>query len=96
MSDLVEHCQKININDLLKGIKAEWIKTQLQNKIEASGQQLQITATPCHFGGYRYWFVCPSCNRRSGTLYQKAADGPLLCRNCQDLTYLKSRYNKMI
>lgn len=50
-----------------------------------------ITTTPCHYGGVRYWFICPLtvngvyCGRRVGTLY-KAGDY-FGCRNCQRLTY---------
>lgn len=44
-------------------------------------QWVQITTTPCHFGGVRYWFLCPSCNRRCAILY------PQFCRICGDGRY---------
>jgi hypothetical protein len=37
--------------------------------------KVQLTTTPCNFGGVRYWFICPLskndvyCGRRVGKLY---------------------------
>lgn len=95
MKTLTEHCQKLNINELIKSIKSELIKIKLKSKINALGQTLDITTTPCHFGNERSWFLCPACRRRVATLYKPPAKEMLLCRKCHDLSYLKSRYNKM-
>lgn len=43
-----------------------------------------LEATRPHFGGKRWWFRCPACDRRCGVLYVK--DG-IACRECFDLTY---------
>jgi hypothetical protein len=48
-------------------------------------QQIELTTTPCNYGGERYWFVCPHCEKRVGCLYNKS--GLFLCRDCNDLTY---------
>ena len=42
------------------------------------------TTTPCHFGGYRHWFICPSCSRRVGVLY--FGDEPA-CNRCMRISY---------
>jgi hypothetical protein len=40
--------------------------------------------TTPHFGGRRYWWLCPSCGRRCAAIY----GGPrFLCRVCHNLTY---------
>jgi hypothetical protein len=44
-------------------------------------QWVRITTTPCHFGGVRYWFLCPGCSRRCAILY------PQFCRICGDGRY---------
>jgi len=31
---------------------------------------IELCATSCYFGGVRYWYICPSCERRAGRLYQ--------------------------
>ena len=42
--------------------------------------------TPCHYGGARAWFLCPtrSCGRRVAIIY---GTGPLACRHCHQLAY---------
>ena len=51
---------------------------------------IPIVKTPCHFGGFRYWFTCQGigttlCGKRAGVLYK---DGlRFACRHCYDLTY---------
>jgi hypothetical protein len=50
-------------------------------------QQINLTTTSCNLGGYRYWFRCPSCNKRVGCLY---GDKRFLCRKCNDLIYRSS------
>ena len=50
---------------------------------------VQLTWTPCHFGGHRPWFLCPRCGRRVGKLY--AGGKYFLCRHCYDLAYQSQR-----
>ena len=51
---------------------------------------------PCHFGGRRWWFICPlvvsgrACNRRVGALYLGNGDY-FGCRHCYNLTYESSK-----
>jgi hypothetical protein len=53
---------------------------------------VNLTWTPCNFGGERLWFICPgkNCERRVGKLYM--GDKYFLCRHCNKLTY-ESRRN---
>lgn len=46
--------------------------------------RVSLTRTTCHYGGYRYWFVCPRCEQRAGVIY--IADTPW-CRRCLKLRY---------
>jgi hypothetical protein len=52
---------------------------------------VRLVATPCHFGGVRWWFVCPLartgvvCGRRVRKLYLSGRY--FGCRHCHDLTY---------
>ena len=48
-------------------------------------QVIRLTATPCHFGGVREWFVCPCCGGRSVVLYERL--GRFACRTCQRVAY---------
>ena len=55
--------------------------------------KISLTTTPCHFGGVRYWFICPLsmngvyCGRRTGTLYLASGGNYFGCRHCYDLSY---------
>jgi hypothetical protein len=44
-----------------------------------------FTYTPCNYGGYRPWFLCPHCGRRVGKLY--LGGKYFLCRHCYNLAY---------
>jgi hypothetical protein len=52
-----------------------------------------LTTTPCHYGGVRYWFICPLstngvyCGRRVGTLFLAPGGRYFGCRHCYDLFY---------
>ena len=96
MKILVEQCQKININELVRGLKTEVAKMKLKEKIDLLDQDIEITHTPCHFSGHRFWFICPGCKGRVGTLYKKPTSHKLMCRKCHNLRYMKSRFNKMM
>ncbi|HQT03348.1 MAG TPA: hypothetical protein PLU46_00010 [Thiotrichales bacterium] len=45
-----------------------------------------LERTPCHFGGSRVWFKCPSCEKRALVLYA-GSSGHFACRTCHNLTY---------
>jgi len=55
--------------------------------------KISLTSTPCHFGGVRYWFICPLsvngvyCGRRTGTLYIASGGNYFGCRHCYNLSY---------
>jgi len=62
-----------------------------------SKQTVEIVTTNCHFGGHRFWFLCPltkngvPCKRRVRVLYWHS-DAPFFgCRSCHDLTYESSQ-----
>lgn len=54
---------------------------------------VEVTATPCRFGGQRYWFLCPAirqgirCGQRVRKLYLPLTGGVFGCRKCHNLTY---------
>ncbi len=61
---------------------------------------VSLTTTPCHFGGKRYWFVCPltingrDCGKRVGVLYK--GNDYFGCRHCFNLTYQSRRDNPTV
>lgn len=49
--------------------------------------KILLTKTMPNFGGVRYWFLCPGCNRRVGILYKPVGEIFFKCRHCHNLTY---------
>jgi len=50
--------------------------------------EIALTTTPANLGGgHRYWFLCPYCSRRVGTLHLPPGARDFKCRTCHDLTY---------
>ena len=96
MTAFVEYSRKLNITDITREAKSEMLGQLVRAKIETTNQVIFLTTTPCHFGGHRFWFLCPTFRKRAGTLYQTEDGRGFFCRGCQGLTYLKSRYHKMV
>lgn len=46
--------------------------------------EVKLLRTPCHYGGQRPWFSCPTCQKRAAILY--LCNVPQ-CRRCAGLVY---------
>ncbi len=64
--------------------------------------EVPLERTPCHFGGSRQWFRCPTCGRRCAIIYGMTHHGGFACRLCMKLAYSSeaedqlSRYHRKI
>ena len=61
-----------------------WYVKENDGKWNPVNMFIKLDWTPCHFGGYRPWFLCPRCGRRAAILY---AGQYFYCRVCRDLAY---------
>lgn len=52
-----------------------------------------VQSLPCHFGGYRYDFVCPICMANYRKMYL-TPHMEFICRNCHRLSYRSKSLNK--
>ena len=50
-------------------------------------QYIHFTTTEPRFGGIRWWFMCPTCDRRCAKLHLPPRAGEFRCRCCHSLTY---------
>ncbi len=93
---LTEQCQKIKISDFIGKAKEQLKESILQASLEADGHHILLNRSKTGFGGIRFWFSCPICNKRVGVLYGHPVSQILGCRECLRLDYRKHRYSKMI
>ena len=69
------------------------ITNRLTNEKTPLDYPIQLTTTPCNFGGKRYWFICPlvvdgvPCGRRVAKLYLPPNSKYFGGRHCYNLTY---------
>ena len=48
----------------------------------STGATLKVRATPCNYGGYRFWFVCPGCNGNRLILRYVEKQNKFYCNSC--------------
>lgn len=72
-----------SIKDRL-GQHANAISMNYQFKGKPYHYDVGITTSSCHYGNYRYWFICPKCGKRVGVLY---CAGLYVCRHCINANY---------
>ena len=67
------------LQDKFKGQEIESIKIPA---LEACGVRIKIRATPCNYGGFRFWFVCGGCNRNRLVLRHVESQNKFFCNGC--------------
>jgi hypothetical protein len=90
--DCVAYFQYNDLGTDFAGEKCEVIKINYRLKNKTDETIVTVTTSKCYFGGFRYWFKCPHCNKRVGTLY--AVHGYFACRVCHGLTYQSTNANR--
>ena len=93
---LTDQCQEIRATDFVRKAKQGLKETLIQSSIETEGYKLLLNSSITGFGGTRYWFSCPICQRRSGVLYRHPISAEVGCRKCLCLDYRSHRYSKML
>ena len=72
----------------------EW-DGMIQLRGDYSVQEVLMIAQPCHYGGKRWWFICPlskdgiDCRKKVKKLY--LIRGEFGCRHCHGLTYASAQ-----
>ena len=82
-----------------------WLRLRYQMTDYWSGEEMEIddkvylATTRPHFGGLRWWFICPQQNRRVRALYLPLGGVHFWCRRAHRLDYASQReseYNRAI
>lgn len=58
---------------------AKSIEVSYTHRSKSYQYSIQLTKTSCNYGGHRYWWLCPSCTKRTSILY---CAGLYVCRHC--------------
>lgn len=93
---LAENCWSISVNLLLKRFNKVVKEEFLKNQFKLAGVDLELVTSKTNFGGTRYWFKCPICNKRKGKIYRNPISRVIGCRNCLNLDYRKRRFKGMV
>lgn len=95
-NNLAEYSQKIQIDDIIRRVNKDVKLQTLELQIEVMGFKLNLLTSSTRFNGKRYWFCCPHCNSRVGTIYRHPISLQVGCRNCLKIQYKKQRYKGMM
>lgn len=80
----------VEISDGSAGMRFDYTATLPNGDVRIVASSARLVSTPCNFGGWRYWFLCPICERRVGILYLKEYN--IECRICANIGY-ESQYD---
>lgn len=94
-SFLVETAKQININDLVKQFYLQAKESFIKSQINVEGLEVKLTTSKTRYG-LRFWFTCPSCNKRIGKLYKHPLTGVVACRTCNNLVYKSQKFKGML
>lgn len=68
-------------------VEVETVNSGLSWFVRDTRQSIYLHSTALHFGGLRWRFSCPGCERRCGILYKPAGATVYECRICHRLRY---------
>ena len=88
---VLEGFLKLNVDELVREVNKDLKKSILTAQLEVFDQKIKLTTTRTRFDGKKYWFVCPSCSKRVGTLYREM-NGAAHCRTCTKTLYSRQKY----
>lgn len=70
--------------DQLKNSDTDSLQMRYSYKGKPYSYSINLSKTACHYGGYRYWWLCPNCSKRVSVLYCARR---YLCRHCIGANY---------
>ena len=68
----------------LRITKPDSLPVSYKHRGKQYSYNIELAKTLCNYGNYRYWFLCPSCSKRTGVLY---CAGSYVCRHCIGANY---------
>jgi len=82
---------KIGYEADLRDMDCAWLRLHYSANGEPVNYTVRLTWTRPHYGGVRWWLVCPMTNKRAAKLYLPPGAHQFACREAHDLTYTSCR-----
>ncbi len=83
------------VNYYRKSMMLNYTRT-LNNEKYPVEENIWLTTQKTNFGGSRFLFLCPKCNKRTAKLYLPNGALHFRCRRCYNLTYLSSNQSHQL
>lgn len=80
----ITHLNSIRLIYKCRPVGGEWEDRQ---------EVIEFDRTPCHYGNYRIWLLCPCCGKRVTSVYGLISG--FFCRHCHALPYASQRELKI-
>ena len=82
---LVDECQKISLTSCVRAANQKIKETLLAAEAHIGNKAVELIPSKTAFDGVRYWFKCPLCEKRMGTLFAHPLTREVGCRHCLGL-----------
>jgi PleD family two-component response regulator len=92
----VEDCSRFSMSTYLKSFPTNVVENVLGSILEVLRTRVTLTTTPARFGGVRFWFLCPQCEKRIGVLLVHPLTDKVGCRKCLGVEYRAKRFKGMV
>lgn len=79
----------------LVNLEGAWARLHYTADGTAKDYRVQLEATPCHYGGLRWWWICPASGLRAGKLYLPSGATMFAARKAYRLGYQSQREGAM-
>lgn len=91
----LEQLPKVLVNEWVRQARKKMVNQLLEMEADIGGFQIEFATSQTRFGGRRYWFLCPICQRKRGVLYLNPINRIMQCRKCLGMSYWQQRYKGM-
>lgn len=94
-SRMVTWGKKNNLLGRISVVRVADLEIRLEYQVESKpiSYDVNLNTTPLPWDSLRYWFTCPTCDRRVAHLYKPRYHLNFLCRHCHNLTYRSRQVN---
>lgn len=84
-ADSLSNYRKLSISDYRQQLsQLDTVPSAVTLSYSHHSQTIQVSSLPCHYGGHRYYWHCPTCSKRVSVLY---GAGRYACRHCIGANY---------